>query len=90
MTGSEISKLGGESEPLIVIADECNAEAHLAQEGPLARLARRGRGVADGGPVGSGAGDFRGDMRGIVLVLANRSAGVSVHVRGCASCGFRS
>ncbi|SLC72520.1 hypothetical protein [Mycobacteroides abscessus] len=45
MTDSEISKLGGESEPLIVIADEYNAEAHLAQESPLARLARRGRAV---------------------------------------------
>ncbi|WP_100514097.1 hypothetical protein [Mycobacteroides abscessus] len=45
MTGSEISKLGGESEPLVIIADEYNAEAHLTQESPLARLARRGRAV---------------------------------------------
>lgn len=46
MAGSEISKLGGESEPRNVVVDEYNVEAQLAQESPLARLARRDRAVS--------------------------------------------
>lgn len=46
MAGSEISKLGGESEPFNVVVDEYAVDTHLTQESPFARLARRGRAVS--------------------------------------------